>query len=343
MRTRPASMRSAPSFALIVLSLLVSASAPGALVSCERPPVWGVHPAASSFGNLTPSSNVSVQTIGPTGSILPGDRLGYRYQVATSVFDPASGAITVWFPATQATFAAAPEPIVVDEAARNITLNGSGFWGANATLALPLALNITELRVGGTALFTTLQAAPMVLAPRGSLSLEVQWQWVLLRADGAASNSSWFPTPPTALVPAQFAGVASLTPRAVEPGGSLVLCLEGPIDGRAFALQAATATDNVVFASTEYVAASNVSPSCEPLEVPQSTPVGPGLLHVWNVIGGGVDLLLYSMHFRVGNLTAPSNGGFPWMTEVNLFALAILLAVATVCVYLWRAAPRLPK
>lgn len=334
-------MRGAGWVALLLVLLLVTVEVPlpGPADRARAPErsALAVHPfAASPIGNYTPLSNVSSSQDGPGGSALPGDRVGYRFQVAIPGYNSSWGSVEVWFPPTVVNFDTLEGSLGVGTGARNLTVDSPGFTGGNLTGVLQTMTNLTAFRSQSSATFSTQQQAPMALTPPGTFALAIEWQWVVVVADGSVSNSSWNPVPPVEVNPDQYANLLSLQPRSVAPGGTVTGCLTGPISDRTFALRAVTVTPPVDFAGRAgTVPAGGAAQYCLSLTIPSSTPYEPVIVRLWDVVSPTSGYLLYAVRIHVANVTsAPSP--LPWTSVVDLGVLGFGGLLVVACVLLWR-------
>ncbi|HEV2316603.1 MAG TPA: hypothetical protein VGV89_03400 [Thermoplasmata archaeon] len=327
-------------FLAIVLVFLLGMPVPGALGALGsglRP--WGAPaPRAATIGNLTPSENLSSAVPGPSGTLNPGVRLGYRYQLEVLNYSPTWGSLTIWFPATQVIFVTTQGTTLVSLSGRNLTVDGPGYVGANQSGAFELISNITSFRPGAFATFSSLQLAPMSLERLDSFSVRVQWEWQIVDTDGTTTNSSWGPTAALTVHPAQYANLASLMPRDVAAGASLEACLTGPIGSRVFSLHAISVSQSVDFAqSTGTAPAQSSAPYCLSLTIPAGSAPGSDLLRVWELVGTNESLLLYSDRFHVTNGTAGAGGlSLDPTTTLNLVVLTSAVILVLACVVLIR-------
>jgi hypothetical protein len=333
---------------MITLAVLAgSAALPWAT---PAPPPWSLHVASPTAlgppGNLTPSQNVSSTVPGPDGTLLPGDRIGFRYEISIRGYNPSWGTVTVWMPPTQANFITIRTVIPVPLGARNLSIANGSFTASNATSVLDPLTNITELRSGAGVTFGTEEAAPMAIFPFGSIRVLVRWQWIVLRGDGALTNSSWSPEDGAAVVPAEFVQLVSLGPRQVAPGGNETACLSGPIGGRVFALHLLTLNPPDDFAQAgSTIPFEYGSEFCLNVTVPSYVLPETASVRVWNLVAPNSTLLLFSMHIHIQNqtsTTAPAT--VDWTTVGNGAAVGLAAAVASaILIVRHRGRPRTPR
>ncbi len=323
-------MPTGPAALFVVATILLAGTPPtvpgllGASGPAPEPrPTSPISPAASSV------TNVSAPLHGPTGALVPGDRIGFRYELAAPGYLSAWGSLQVWFPATQVSFATAEGALVVPLGARNLTLSNDQFLPENSTEVLDILFNQTTFRPAGTAVFSTLGETPMSVLPFGTLTLALRWQWLLVSVDGGAQNSSWSTSTPD-LEAAQYAAATSFGPKLVAPSGSLGACLAGPIGGRTFTLRAATLNPpSELNATTARAAPPPAADLCLQLNLPATAPLS-GDLQLWENVSPNLSLLLLAMHYRVTNLTVAPTLSIDWTGVLNGGVLvgAVLLAVA---------------
>jgi hypothetical protein len=319
---------------MALLALIIPAFPPMTDLSGHPPPT----PAAAvpaAVGNLTSSGNFTSQEPGPSGTLTPGARLGYRYQAEFPEFVNGSPPVSVQFPPTNAFFPTTTGGLSVGIARRNLTFNDSSYTGAASTIALLTLTNVTVFHQPNTATLSTSGVALMSTSANESISIRVQWQWVIYDVDGSVSNATWSPTPAINVTPDLFVNLTTLEPRTILPGTRVSACLFGPVANRTYSMHAVELAPPSDFAQATVVGTpGNGSSLCWELTVPTGAPSGAAFIRIWDLTNPRASYLLYAVHIRIGN----SSGGQSLVTTVtnvvNLGALGTIAALAVVCGYL---------
>jgi hypothetical protein len=299
-----------------------------------------VAPAPSSHSpavTTSPHGNILIRSPAPQGAINPGMVLTVQYRLAIVNDTPAIGAVPVRVPGTLATFPTQGGQIFLFQIGRNLTLSGPGFSDPNATTTSQLLTNSSTFTAAGTAVFDTQLAALMTPFAYGQLTLEAQWEWTVTAQDGSKVNSSWQPSVPAVVHPAQYAYLLSIGPAQVAPGGGITSCLSGAIANRTFSLHAETVHPlNDFVTNTNTVPANQTAPFCQTIVIPSSVAPQSLIIHIWDY--GVVTLLLYIVKVSLVNqtkLNATAPAAIPWMYYVDGAAVVVVAGIV-----LWVVAGR---
>ncbi len=304
-RYRPSARKSACLRALpaTVIAVLVAAlmATPGTLAA---------HPAVQPEISLSSSGNFFLAIPGPHGFVDPGSRVTVQYRVQSTSYPASAGTATIRVPASIATFGTSTGgSIHIFLPVNSFTISSPNQPSAIANGSLRLATGETF-----TAPNTTLNSNDFAVQASwspGQYTMQIQWQWVVILADGTETAGPWSGW--TTISPAQIATLAGNTPSSVPLGGNFSSCLTGPIAGRNFTVHFSTTAPIETFNGPIVAVPSDVASSgqyCWNSTLPDTWAPQTVQAHYWEIAGSS-SFLLYQVPFQLVNGSGGGHGATP--------------------------------
>lgn len=310
-------------------------------VLATGPALANAAPAARPLVDLAPSGNFFLAVPGPHGFVDPGSRLTVQYRVQSPTFPGTGGPGTIHVPASIVTFTTnTGTSIHLFLPVNSFTVTGPNSPSSIANDSLRLATGATF----GTSNATLSSNGFAVQASwnPGQYPVQIQWEWVVVLADGTQTVGPWSPW--TAVSPAQIATIVGTTPTTVALGGNFPLCLSGPIGDRQFSVHFSTTAPVTTFNGPTITVPSPIgSEYCWNSTLPSNWAPQTVTAHLWEI--ATANYLLYQAQFQLvnasgGHLPPPTGGGgapwytgltapilFGWVSPLLILLFGVILAV----------------
>lgn len=288
----------------------------------------GVNPALSVLPHLTSNANLFVNDSAPSGAFPAGETVTVVYSI--QVVGAPAGAVgtkvdipsaVVQLPATSSAVRLYPRAVEV-----TIGPNGS-VWatpGAGTLISSPITFNTT-----GNAFLSTYGVAVMASWPYGQYTIQFQWRWVLVAADGASTTGPW--SNPVSVLPALLAKFAVPPQSSWVKGAPYALCLTGPIVGRTFSVHVYISNPLQQFDDGPVTVSSSAAvPFCWNSTLPNNVHPQQASIHLWEY--SNVTFLLYVLPVQIVNATqtpvrdgvaAATVGWLPFALGGGIVAVAV--------------------
>lgn len=293
--------------ALILLTLAGVSHAPGrSSVVTPAAVSDGVHPSLSVSPYLTSHANLLVNDTAPSGAFPAGETLTVVYSI--QVLGAPAGAIgtKVDIPSAVVQLPATPSVVRLYPHSVEATIGPNGsVWatpGSGTTISSSIAFNAT-----GNSFLSTYGVAVTASWPYGQYTIQFQWRWVLVAADGASTTGPW--SSPVSVLPALLAKFAVPPPSSWVKGAPYALCLTGPIAGRTFSVHVYISDPLQQFDDGPVsVPSSAAVPFCWNSTLPNDVHTQLASIHLWEY--SNVTYLLSVLPVQIVNATqTPVHGG----------------------------------